>query len=63
MSDFKVRMLGDNYACATLLVKMTGIYKGRNFSGDFRAMDIFEKKDGKWQAIASQITKVRKGKE
>lgn len=63
MSDFKVRMLGDNYACATLLVKMTGTYKGKDFSGDFRALDIFEKKGDKWQAVASQITKVEKDKE
>ena len=63
MSDLKVRMLGDNYACATLLVKMTGTYKGKDFRGDFRALDFFEKKGDKWQAVISQITKVEKDKE
>ena len=31
---------------------------GEEFSGDFRAIDVFEKKDGKWMAVASQLTKV-----
>ena len=39
-------------------IKMAGTYKGEEFSGEFRAIDVFEKKDGKWQAIYSQITKI-----
>jgi len=60
MSDFKCRMLGDNAAVVTMMVKLTGTDDGSEFSGDFRAMDVFEKKDGKWVAVASQITKVGK---
>jgi len=60
MSDFKCRMLGDNAAVVTMIVKLTGTDDGTEFSGDFRAMDVFEKKDGKWVAVASQITKVGK---
>jgi hypothetical protein len=60
MSDFKCRMLGDNAAVVTMMVKLTGTDDGTEFSGDFRAMDVFEKKDGKWVAVASQITKVGK---
>jgi ketosteroid isomerase-like protein len=63
MRDVKVKMLGDNYAYVTGVVKMAGTYKGKDFSGDFRAIDVFEKKDGKWQAFYSQITKVQKEKE
>lgn len=62
MSDVKVKMLGDNDAYVTGVVKMAGTYKGKDFSGDFRTIDVFEKKDGKWQALYSQITKVQ-GKE
>jgi hypothetical protein len=47
----------------TGVVKMAGTYKGKDFSENFRALDIFEKKDGKWQALYSQITKVEKEKE
>ena len=58
MSDFKCRMLGDNSACVTATLKMNGTEDGQEFSGDYRAIDIFEKKDGKWMAVASQLTKV-----
>ena len=62
-SDLKVKTMGDNHASVTGMIKMTGAYKGEDFSADFRSVDIFEKKDGKWQAIYSQITKVGKDKE
>lgn len=63
ISDVKVKTMGDNSAYATGIVKMAGTYKGKEFSSEFRAVDIFEKKDGKWQAIYSQITKIDKEKE
>ena len=62
-SDVKVKAMGDNNAYVTATVKMTGSYKGEDFSGEFRAVDIYEKKDGKWQAVYSQITKVGKDKD
>jgi ketosteroid isomerase-like protein len=58
MSDFKCRMLGDNAAVVTAMLKLTGTDSGEDISGDFRAIDVFEKKDGKWQSVASQMTKV-----
>ena len=63
MSDLKVRMLGDNHACATGVTKLTGTDEGKDISGDYRFMDLFQKKDGKWQAIASQVTRIKKEKE
>jgi ketosteroid isomerase-like protein len=63
MSDVKVKMLGDNYAYVTGVVKMTAAYKGNDINGDYRGIDVFEKKDNKWQALYSQITKIRKEKE
>ena len=58
MSDFKCRMLGDNAAVVTAMLKLTGTDNGEAISGDFRALDVFEKKNGKWQSVASQMTKV-----
>lgn len=58
MSDFKCRMLGENAAVVTATLKMSGSADGHEFSGDYRALDVFEKKDGKWMAVASQLTKV-----
>jgi len=60
MSDFKCRMLGDSAAVVTCMIKMTGTDEGKDFSGDFRGTDVFEKKNGKWMAVASQLTKVGK---
>jgi ketosteroid isomerase-like protein len=55
-----VRMLGDNFAYVTGLQTLKATYKGENISGQYRYLDVFEKKDNKWQAIASQVTKVEK---
>jgi ketosteroid isomerase-like protein len=63
MSDVKVKMLGDNFAYVTGVLKMRATYKGNDISGDYRSIDVFEKKDNKWQALYSQITKVKKEKE
>jgi ketosteroid isomerase-like protein len=60
MSDFKCRMIGENCAVATALMKMSGTEDGKEFSGDYRGTDVFEKKNGKWMAVASQLTKVAK---
>jgi ketosteroid isomerase-like protein len=62
-SDVKVKAMGDNHAYVTAAIKMAGTYKGEDFSSEFRSIDVFEKKDGKWQAVYSQITKVGKGKD
>jgi uncharacterized protein (TIGR02246 family) len=59
MSDFKCRMLGDNAAVVTATLKISGTDEGQEFSGDYRALDVYEKKDGKWMAVASQMTKVQ----
>ena len=60
LSDVKVRMMGDSYAVVTSMLKMSGSDDGKAFSGDYRGTDVFEKKDGKWMAVASQLTKVGK---
>jgi hypothetical protein len=33
--------------------------KGKDTSGAYTWMDVFENRDGRWQAVASQITKVK----
>ena len=62
MSDFKCRMLGENVAVVTAMLKMSGTDDGKDFSGDYRGTDVFEKKGGKWMAVASQLTKVQSEK-
>jgi ketosteroid isomerase-like protein len=62
-SDVQVKTMGDGFAYVTGTVKMAGTYKGKDFTEKFRSVDIFAKKDGKWQAIYSQVTKIPKEKE
>jgi hypothetical protein len=59
-SDMKVRMIGTDCAVVTAMLKMSGTEEGKEFSGDYRGTDVFEKKGGKWMAVASQLTKVHK---
>jgi ketosteroid isomerase-like protein len=34
-------------------------YKGKDTSGKYVWMDVFQKKDGKWQAVRSEVTRVQ----
>ena len=38
----------------------SGTWNGKDSSGQYVWMDVFVKKSGKWQAVASQSTKVAK---
>ena len=49
LGDMKVRVLGT-----------TAIVQGKDKSGQFAWMDVFMKRNGKWQAVASQSTRVEK---
>ena len=49
LGDMKVRVFGT-----------TAIVQGKDSSGKFAWMDVFVKRDGRWQAVASQSTKVEK---
>ena len=53
-------MLGDNHAAITGTAKMSGTYKGKEFSGEYRFLDLFEKKDGKWLAICRTSPKSKR---
>jgi ketosteroid isomerase-like protein len=61
MSDMKIRTLGNSHACVTGMWTLTeASEKGKDISGDYRFIDIFERKNNKWQAIATQLTKIEK---
>jgi ketosteroid isomerase-like protein len=61
--ELNVRMLGENSAYVTGLQTLKGAYKGEDISGQYRFLDIFEKKGNKWHAIQSQVTRIKKEKE
>ncbi len=58
ISDLKVRPYG-NSAVATGAIAIKGTYKGQDMSGNYRFTDTWVKRNGKWQVVASQATKVQ----
>jgi ketosteroid isomerase-like protein len=57
-SDLKVSVYG-NTAVATGTSTLKGTYKGQDISGMYRFTDTWVKRDGKWQAVASQATRIQ----
>jgi ketosteroid isomerase-like protein len=57
-SDVKVRVYGDT-AVATGTSTVKGTYKGQDISATYRFTDTWVKRNGKWQAVASQGTKIQ----
>ena len=56
-SDVKVRVYGDT-AVVTGRGISKGKYKGVDYSSDERWTDVFVKKDGRWQCVASHSTRI-----
>ena len=57
LSDVTVHVYGD-VAIATATNTMKGTYKGQDLSGKYRFTDTWVKRNGRWQVVASQYTKV-----
>jgi ketosteroid isomerase-like protein len=57
----KVRVFGDT-AVVTGGHREKSQYQGRDTSGHYRWMDVFVKRNGRWQAVASELTRVEEGK-
>jgi ketosteroid isomerase-like protein len=58
VSDLKVRAYG-NAAVATGVNTLKGTYKGQDISAKYRFTDTWVKRNGKWQVVASQGTKIQ----
>lgn len=56
-SDVKARLFGET-AVVTGMSTVKGTYKGQDISGKYRWTDTFVKRNGRWQAVASQATTV-----
>ncbi len=55
--EMKVSVYG-NAAVATGLANMKASYKGQDMSGSYRFTDTWVNRGGKWQCVATQVTKV-----
>jgi ketosteroid isomerase-like protein len=61
MDPVKVRVFGDT-AVATGGDTEKSTYKGKDSSGHYLWTDVYTKRNGKWQAVASQSTRFEAGK-
>ena len=57
LREFIVKVYGDT-AVVWFTQKMTGPSKGQTITLTFRYMDVFVLRDGRWQCVASQSTRV-----
>ena len=57
VSDTQVRVNGDT-AVVTGVTTIKGAYKGQDISGRYRFTDTFVRRDGRWQVLASQSTRI-----
>jgi ketosteroid isomerase-like protein len=57
LDEFIVRVYGDT-AVVNFTQKLTGPSKGQTLTLTFRYMDVFVLRDGRWQCVASQSTRV-----
>jgi len=55
--DDRVRLYGD-VAVLTYRYQSTETYKGQNNGGDYRVMRVLVERDGRWQMVSGQETKV-----
>lgn len=55
--DLKAHVYGD-FGVVTGVNTIKASYQGEDASGKFRFTDVFVKRDGRWQCVASHVTKV-----
>jgi|GraSoiStandDraft_4_1057263.scaffolds.fasta_scaffold293957_1 ketosteroid isomerase-like protein len=58
-NDMKVRVHGDT-AVVTYGTTDKGTYKGKDISGQFRWTDVFERRNGNWQVVATHGSQIQK---
>jgi ketosteroid isomerase-like protein len=56
-SDLKFKIYGDTAVVSGLSTEK-GTHKGDDISGEYRFTDVFVKRSGSWQCVATHVTKV-----
>lgn len=59
LDNMKVQAYGDT-AVVTGRTTMTGQYKGKDISGQYRWTDVFVKRQGRWQVVATHASQIRR---
>ena len=60
MSDMKVQVAGADMAVVVYRSTDKGTYKDKDVTGEYRWLDVFVKRDGKWQIAIDQGTQIAK---
>jgi len=58
LSDVQPKIYGST-AVVTFAITWNGKFRGADISGPQRMTDVFVKRDGRWQCVASQATRIR----
>jgi ketosteroid isomerase-like protein len=58
LSDVQVKIYGKT-AVVTFAIMWNGNFRGNDISGPQRMTDVFVKRAGRWQCVASQATRIR----
>jgi ketosteroid isomerase-like protein len=57
VEDFDVRLFGD-VALLSGRTKMTGRFDGKPFTSHYRYIDVYARRNGRWQIVSVQITRL-----
>ena len=60
MSDMKIQVAGPDMAVVVYRSTDKGTYKGKDVTGEYRWLDVFVKRGGKWQVAIDQGTQIAK---
>jgi ketosteroid isomerase-like protein len=60
LSDLKVQVADAGTAVVVYRTTDKGTYKGKDITGEYRWLDVFVKRDGRWQIAIDQGTQIAK---